>query len=470
MGTCVLWFRRDLRLNDHPALLAAVQESASDGPGHAAVVPLFVIDPALWDPAGPVRRAYLARVLARLNEALEGRLVVRTGDPADVVPRLADDVEAGAVHVSADAGPYGRRRDAAVAAALAARDRRFTATGTPYAVGPGLLVKGDGEPYQVFSAFRRAWLARGWPAPAPPAPPPSSWALDGVAGQPLPTQAQLDDIDLGPVGERAAHTRWEEFCDGAVAGYKDRRDLPGVPGTSGMSAHLKWGAIHPRTMLADLARIEATGAARAGVESYRSELCWREFYADVLWHRPATAREYLRPQFARMRYDDPKASATVRDRLHAWQEGRTGYPFVDAGMRQLRGEGWMHNRVRMVVASFLVKDLHVEWQYGARFFMRWLRDGDLASNSHGWQWVAGCGTDAAPYFRIFNPVTQGEKFDPDGTYVRRYVPELAHLPGRRAHRPWEGSDGYAHGYPQPIVDHARERQESLARLGEISGG
>jgi deoxyribodipyrimidine photo-lyase len=192
------------------------------------------------------------------------------------------------------------------------------------------------------------------------------------------------------------------------------------------------------------------------------ELAWREFYADVLFHRPESAREYLRAEYARMRY------ATPGDDFEAWCAGRTGFPFVDAGMRQLQAEGWVHNRVRMVVASFLIKDLHIEWQHGARHFMHWLRDGDLASNQHGWQWVAGSGTDAAPYFRVFNPVSQGLKFDPDGAYVRRYVPELAHLDGKAAHTPWEVLDGYARGYPERILDHAEERAEALARLSEIS--
>jgi deoxyribodipyrimidine photo-lyase len=198
-----------------------------------------------------------------------------------------------------------------------------------------------------------------------------------------------------------------------------------------------------------------------GVSTFRSELCWREFYADVLWHRPASAREYLRSEYARMRYEPPG------DEFEAWCQGKTGFPIVDAGMRQLQAEGWIHNRVRMIVASFLIKDLHVEWQHGARWFMRWLRDGDLASNQHGWQWVAGSGTDAAPYFRVFNPVSQGLKFDPDGGYVRRYVSELSELPGGAAHEPWNHPDGYAGGYPERIVDHAAERLEALARYQEI---
>jgi deoxyribodipyrimidine photo-lyase len=259
-------------------------------------------------------------------------------------------------------------------------------------------------------------------------------------------------LELPEAGEEAARRRWAEFLD-HVDRYDSERDRPGVDGTSRMSVHLKWGEIHPRTMLADLGRRRSPGAS-----AYRTELAWREFYADVLWRRPDTAREYLKPEFATMEYAEPG------DRLAAWQEGRTGFPLVDAGMRQLRATGWMHNRVRMAAASFLVKDLHVEWQHGARHFMHWLVDGDLASNQHGWQWVAGCGTDAAPYFRVFNPTTQGRRFDPEGSYVRRWVPELADVETRYVHEPAKHPDGLPNGYPEPILDHDEERREALARL------
>jgi deoxyribodipyrimidine photo-lyase len=271
-----------------------------------------------------------------------------------------------------------------------------------------------------------------------------------LAGSPVPLPA---------VGEAAARERWAAFLaagDEGLDGYAERRNRPDLTGTSGLSAHLRWGEVHPRTLLAGIERREGRGA-----EVFRSELAWREFYADVLWHRPESARNYLRPEMARMVHDVPD------ERFDAWREGRTGYPFVDAGMRQLRTQGWLHNRVRMVVASFLAKDLHLDWRLGARHFMRWLADGDLASNQHGWQWVAGTGTDAAPYFRIFNPVAQGLRFDPDGEYVRRYLPELAHLPGASAHEPWDHPQGYDRGYPLRIVDHAAERAEALARYQAV---
>jgi deoxyribodipyrimidine photo-lyase len=446
MGTAtVMWFRRDLRLADNPALLDAC---AAD-----EVLPLFVLDPALWRPAGAPRRAYLGRSLRALSESLDGRLTVRRGDPVREVVRAAREVGATRVHVAEDFGPYGRRRDDEVEKALLGDGVDLVRTGSPYAVSPGRVHTGSGTRYQVFTPFSRAWLDHGWRQPVDP-PTGSRWLeLDGVA---IPEPELPDGLELPAAGEQAARDRWQAFLDADVAGYDDARDRPDLDASSRMSVHLKWGEIHPRTMLADLGHRRSKGAA-----TYRSELAWREFYADVLLRRPESARQYLRPEFAHMAYDEPGR------RLDAWRDGRTGYPIVDAGMRQLRATGWMHNRVRMVVASFLVKDLHIEWQHGARHFMRWLVDGDLASNQHNWQWAAGSGTDAAPYFRIFNPVTQGTKFDPDGDYVRRWVPELRNRHGRHLHRPWEDPEGLPDGYPGPIVDHAEERREALARYDEI---
>jgi deoxyribodipyrimidine photo-lyase len=279
--------------------------------------------------------------------------------------------------------------------------------------------------------------------------------LPGPAPVGVPDAAPPDGLLLPAAGEAAALRRWREFLD-RVGDYDEERNRPDLDTTSRMSVHLKWGEVHPRTLLADLARARSTGAA-----TYRKELAWRDFFADVLFHRPETARDYLRADFARLRYDEPG------DRLRQWAEGRTGFPVVDAGLRQMRATGWMHNRVRMVVASFLVKDLHLEWQHGARHFMRWLADGDLASNQQNWQWAAGSGVDAAPYFRVFNPTTQGRRFDPDGAYVRRWVPELAALPaGADPHDP-SREHRAAVGYPEPMVDHAAERREALARYEEI---
>jgi deoxyribodipyrimidine photo-lyase len=475
----VVWFRRDLRLTDHPALLAA----ADAGPGGALA--LFVLDPRLWRPSGPARQAFLVGCLRELDAALGGRLLVRRGDPVDVVPSAARAVGARTVHVSADAGPYGRSRDEAVAAALARDGVELVRTGSPYAVTPGRVRKPDGHPYRVFTPFHRAWLAHGWRAPADTGPDTVDWldcsgpgspagpgeaagAGSGVdaAGEGLPAAPECESR-LPEPGEAAALVAWADFRDGPLADYDTARDRPGVPGTSRLSPYLRFGCVHPRTLLRDLASSSSRPAPADGGgppakarDTFRAELAWRDFYADVLWHHPRTARDNGDRRFDAMPWD---SGDEAEQRFAAWRDGRTGYPIVDAGMRQLRAEGWMHNRVRMIVASFLVKDLHLPWWRGARHFMHHLVDGDLASNQHGWQWVAGSGTDAAPYFRIFNPVSQGERFDPDGSYLRRYLPELRQVTGKAVHRPWTLPGGPPSGYPGPVVVHADERAESLAR-------
>ncbi len=472
----VLWLRRDLRLGDHPALLAA----GRDGP----VLPLFVWDPALQRAAGASRVAFLVRTLRALDEDLRRhgtRLCVRTGRPEQVVPAVARELGAGAVHVSKDFGPYGAGRDRRVAAALGMVP--LVPTGSPYAVSPGQVRTGAGEPYRVYSAFARAWRARGWPPPAPSDPAAVRWVE--LAGEDLPAEPALPEgLRLPAAGERAALDAWRRFRDGALAAYAEDRDRPDLEGTSRLSAHLRWGTVHPRTLLADLeldigadgrrpgarpgaGRGAPTGAGRGappGADRFRAELAWREFYAAVLAAWPASARSSFQPRFANLVWDDDP------DHWRAWAEGRTGYPLVDAGMRQLLGEGWMHNRVRMVTASFLVKDLHQDWRRGARHFMAHLVDGDLASNQHGWQWTAGTGTDAAPYHRILNPVTQARRFDPDGTYVRRWVPELRDLPAPAVFEPWRAPAGPPAGYPEPIVDHAAERARALEAYGRVSPG
>ncbi len=446
-----MWFRRDLRLADNPALRQAVDAATTQAPG--GVVPLFVLDPALWGPAGPNRRAYLAASLADLGARIGG-WQLRGGDPAAEVVRVARAAGATSVHVAADHGPYGRERDARVEQALAEHGIDLVRTGSSYAVAPGRVTKADGTPYAVYTPFRRAWTDHGWRGPVG-APRGVRWVRP-LASATAPRDAPAEGTTLPRAGEAAARRRWRAFLDDGVDGYGTDRDRPDRDRTSRMSVHLKWGEIHPRTMLADLADRRSDS-----VRAYRGELAWREFYADVLWHRPDSARDYLHARLAGMRYARPGVP------LQAWAEGRTGFPVVDAGMRQLRREGWMHNRVRMIVASFLVKDLHVEWQHGARHFLHWLVDGDLASNNHGWQWVAGSGTDAAPYFRVFNPVTQGRKFDPDGAYVRRYVEELAGVEGAGVHEPWTLDGGPPNGYPDPMVDHRTERAEALARYQEV---
>jgi deoxyribodipyrimidine photo-lyase len=449
--TSLVWFRRDLRLSDHPALIEAVRAARGGG----GVVPLFCLDEHLWGASGANRQAFLAGCLRALDEDVGGRLVVRHGDPVRTVPALAEEVGAAEVFVSADFAPYGTARDRAVERALAESGRALRRVGSPYAVDPGAVRNGAGEPYKVFTPFSKAWAAHGWarPSRAPSAVP---W-LAGVSTDGVPT-APATEASLPDPGEGAAKRAARRFWDTDLEAYAARRDDPGADATSRLSPYLKWGCLHPRQLLHKL-------GGTAGERTFRNELAWREFYADVLHHRPETAREALDGRMARMEVD----GRGTAPRFDAWCAGRTGYPIVDAGMRQLVAEGWMHNRVRMLVASFLVKDLHLDWTRGARHFMRHLVDGDLASNQHGWQWVAGTGTDAAPYFRIFNPVTQGERFDPGGTYVRRWVPELADVGDRYVHHPWDDPTGAPAGYPAPIVDHAEERYEALRRYDAVRG-
>jgi deoxyribodipyrimidine photo-lyase len=451
--TSVMWFRRDLRLADNPALSCAVSEAAD-----SQVVPLFVLDRGLGDKAGLPRRAYLAASLTDLGARIGG-LQLRRGDPVDEVVAVARAASAKTVHIAQDFGPRGSRRDKDVESALARHGIELVRTGSPYAVPPGRVLNKAGEPYQVFTPYSRAWRDHGWPLPSMP-PGDIRW-LRPLESHELPAVPVPDDLRLPTAGEEAAQQRWHDFLDRRLDGYAAVRDRADLDGTSRMSVHLKWGEIHPRAMLADLASHSREGTASAG--TYATELAWRDFYADVLWQNPDSARDYLKAEFAAMQYDQPDAGETAR-RFRAWRDGLTGYPIVDAGMRQLRAEGWMHNRIRMVVASFLVKDLHIEWRHGARHFMSWLVDGDLASNQHGWQWVAGCGTDAAPYFRVFNPVLQGKRFDPNGDYVRRYVPELRGVGQEAVHEPWVLPTGPPSGYPAPIIDHAVERREALRRL------
>jgi deoxyribodipyrimidine photo-lyase len=451
--TSLLWFRRDLRLSDHPALLAAIDAARPDG----TVLPVFVLDPRLWEPAGAPRRRFLLDCLSALQSSMGGALVLRHGSPADVLPGLVREVGASSVHISADAGPYGRRRDAAVEQALG--DVPLVRTGSPYAVTPGRVTKSDGSPFRVFSPFARAWRAHGWRAPAA-VPDTVPW-LTGVRSDDPPPAEGHGGVRLPPGGEDAAQAAWRRFRDERLSGYESARNRPGTDGTSRLSAYLKYGCVHPRTLLADLASADADGEA---VRRFTDELAWREFYADMLWHRPESAREALDARMGTIEVDTgPAADA----HFAAWAEGRTGYPIVDAGMRQLLGEAYVHNRVRMIVASFLVKDLHLDWRRGARHFLRHLVDGDLASNNHGWQWVAGTGTDASPYYRVFNPTRQGREFDPDGSYVRRWIPELRDVPDRYVHEPWLSPDGLPAGYPQPIVEHAVERRVALARYQQV---
>ena len=441
----MVWFRRDLRTADLPTLTAAAD---SDGP----VVGLFVLDDRLLKTSGGPRRDYLFRSLTALDEQLGGRLLVVEGDPETVVPKVAKAVGTDEVHVSADYGPYGRQRDERVG-----KHVNLVATGSPYVIAPGRVTKNDGDPYKVFTPYFRQWMEHGWRGPAATSSKTVTWAdPSDVTGLPrratIPTEK---DASTAEAGEVAAMKEWKEFLE-RVSQYDDERNRPDLDSTSRMSVYLKYGNIHPRTMLDDLSKIKSEGAAE-----YRKQLAWRDFYADILFQRPDSARENYDKKYDRIELDTSDHAYELFD---AWKEGKTGFPMVDAGMRQLNSEKWMHNRVRMIVASFLVKDLHLPWWWGARYFMQQLVDGDLANNQHGWQWTAGTGTDASPYFRVFNPTTQGEKFDPTGDYVRRWVPELRGEEGKAVHTL---KYGRPKDYPEPIVDHKHERQVAIARFNAL---
>lgn len=439
----LLWFRRDLRCHDHPALLASAEPDGE-------VLACYVLDPRLEASAGARRLQYLYRALSELSDSLDGKLLVTRGRPEQRIPALAKAVGAATVHISQDFSPFGRRRDESVQAALG--EIALCATGSGYLVSPGRITKPDDAPYQVFTPFFRAWRRHGWRAPADSGPDSARWidpADLGSSGKRIDIPSATDDLVIH-AGEQAANRQWREFVEHELADYPGLRDRPDLDATSRMSAHLKFGTIHPRTMAAEL---------DSGDDAYLRELAFRDFYAAVLYHWPDSAWQNWNRDFDAIEVDDDAAAVQA---FEAWKDGRTGFPIIDAGMRQLAETGFMHNRVRMIVASFLVKDLHLPWQWGARWFLDQLIDGDLANNQHGWQWAAGCGTDAAPYFRVFNPGLQGAKFDPDCDYIRRWVPELADV--INVHK--LGGDRPT-SYPEPIADHAEERLEALRRYQHL---
>jgi deoxyribodipyrimidine photo-lyase len=451
-----MWFRRDLRVDDHPALAAA----ASRGD----VVALWVADPSLLGAAhhqAPMRLRFLRACLQELAAALGARgihLVAREGDPAHVVPAVAREAGADRVHVTDDVTPYSRRRDQQVAAALELAGVEMRAIGGPWRVAPDDLAGSKGQGYLVFTPFFRAWDQV---AVAPRIAPP-----DELSGPDLPSEGlgALPDGDPPiPAGPDAARARLEQFIrTGAVDRYADARDMPAEDGTSHLSADLRMGVLSP----AQVGR--AIGGARGNADSraaFWRQLAWRDFYAHHMARHPGVAAAALKPAFRGIQWDDDPVL------LRAWREGRTGFPLCDAGMRQMRATGWMHNRARMVAASVLVKDLLIDWRRGEAEFMRRLVDGDPANNNGGWQWTAGTGTDAAPYFRVFNPVLQAKRFDPTGAYVRRWIPELAGVPDRFIHEPWTMDDDaqraagcvIGRDYPAPVVEHRLRRDEAIAR-------
>jgi deoxyribodipyrimidine photo-lyase len=456
----IWWVRRDLRLRDNQALAAALREGTG-------VLPVFILDEKLLAKPAEMRQGFLFAGLRALDgdlRRLGSRLIVRRGDPLVELPRLAAECGASSVFAEEDVSSYALRRDAAVARQL---DLRLT---------PGLgvhpvstVLRADGMPYTVFTPYSRAWKALPLDKevlPAPDALPPAP----DLPSVPLP---DLPAPERFPAGERIAQARLAAFLDGPIGDYADGRNRLDLDGTSSLSPYLRFGMLSARQAAAaarQAAALAPDAPSRASCESWLNELIWREFYQSILYHFPNVLEESFKPSMRGI----PWRSAPQD--LRAWQAGLTGYPVVDAGMRQLAAIGWMHNRARMITASFLVKHLLINWQEGERWFMQMLVDGDPAANNGGWQWVAGTGTDAAPYFRVFNPILQGKKFDPEGDYIRCWVPELANVPTQFIHAPWEmplveqRACGVMIGsrYPLPLIEHnfARQRALSVYRTGQ----
>jgi deoxyribodipyrimidine photo-lyase len=461
----VVWFRRDLRVADHPALTEAASAARS-------VVPLFVMDPRLLDGPGsaPARSWFVGGALDDLDRSLRergGRLIVRGGRAEDVVPAVAAEIGAEAVLATRDVTPFSHRRDRAVHLALERDGRTLHLRPGLLLVEPEDLLTAEGTAYSVFSPFWRSLqrMPRRTPLDAPASIPPLPDGLDrlGPAG-PSSTRPPLQG--LPEPGEQAARRRLESWVRDGLADYASRRNELSGDGTSRLSADLHLGLLSP-------VQVEAASAGRgASAAAFVRQIGWREFYHHLLFHRRTGAHVRSDPLMGAFRSeaDDPEAVA-------AWREGRTGVPVVDAAMRQLAASGWMSNRARLVVASFLTRHLLMDYRIGERHFLRHLVDGDVANNGGGWRWTAGVGSDPQPWFRIMNPVLQGRRFDPDGTWVRRWVPELASVPDRSIHAPWEMSAdeaaeagvGIRSDYPRPVVGIVEGRERALAAFRAAKG-
>jgi deoxyribodipyrimidine photo-lyase len=450
MSTSIVWFRRDLRVHDHPSLTAAAGEADR-------VVPVFVLDEALLDgrfASGP-RTRFLYGCLGELRGALRARgadLVVRRGRPERELPALASEVGAERMHFAWDVSPYATARDARVEEAMGE-------AGVEVVRHPGLFVADVERPYIVFSPFHRAWLEAGRRevvgAPR---------ALASPSGLNVGRIPGADGLEAVPEpfapGEKAGRERMHAWLRGGISQYADRHDVLSG-GTSELSPYLHFGCISPREL-----------ESKAGDEAFVRQLCWRDFYAHVLLNNPRNARCAYQERMDSLAWENDDEG------FAAWCEGRTGFPVVDAGMRQLRARGWMHNRARLIVGSFLTKDLHIDWRRGEAHFMAWLVDGDEANNNGNWQWISSVGVDPAPYFRrMYNPMTQQKRHDPDGSYVRRWVPELRDVPLSRLAEPWTMTESeqreagcvIGSDYPSPVVDHKEEREHAMARYRAASG-
>jgi deoxyribodipyrimidine photo-lyase len=465
----IAWLRRDLRLADNRVLAAATASADR-------VWPVFVADPDLLNRHAPARAriAWFAASLRALDARLRAEgsgITVMAGRPEEVLPACAAEVDADVVHTAADEDPEAVARDRRVAEAVPLRlvdDQRI--------LPPNAVRTGAGEAYTVFTPFRRALEAA--IEADPDATAEAVVAVERLAPAPAPDRgpgtfpSPRAPHPLPEAGELAAAERLETFVADALAAYREDRDRPALDATSALSPYLRVGAISVRALwraaadAIERARLAGDRRLERGATTWRGELAWREFFAHVLAAHPRLATESFRPEYDALEWVEGDEAEGL---LEAWTAGLTGYPLVDAGMRQLAATGWMHNRARLVTASFLVKDAGVDWRRGASVFSERLLDADLQQNDGNWQWVAGVGTDAAPYFRIFNPVLQSRKFDPDGIYLRRWLPELADVPDDHVHEPWRAPQPPA-DYPARILDHAGARQRTLARYQAARSG
>ncbi len=468
------WFRNDLRFLDNPALTEATKSTRR-------VVPLYILEDADLDPWAPggASRWWLHHSLLALNKSLEARgnsLILRRGQPKEVLQDLVAETGATAVHVTRLTEPRAIKIESEVKTALNSLGIKLRVFDGNLLFPPGSVTTRKGDPFKVFTPFYKTCLREFTlqkPLPAPeqlpgPRKPAESDSLDGWKLLPKNPDWSVGWLNIWTPGESGALDSLDSFLQDSATEYQTQRDRPDIAGTSRLSPHLHFGEVSPRTCWYYLLRNVKPGL-EDDLQPFFRQVVWREFSHHLLYHWPTFPEKPFRQEFERFPW------ARDEEALCRWQRGLTGYPIVDAGMRELWATGWMHNRVRMIAASFLVKHLLVPWQDGAKWFWDTLVDADLANNSVNWQWVAGCGVDAAPFFRIFNPILQGRKFDPDGTYVRRWVPELTNLPNKYIHEPWAASEhilansGISLGniYPFPVVDHIDARNRALAMFKQI---
>jgi deoxyribodipyrimidine photo-lyase len=451
----IWWIRRDLRLTDNQAFHEALQNGEK-------VLPVFILDEHLLKSHAEKRQAFLYSGLHSLKHNLQrlgSDLIIRKGDPETEILRLVEECSVQKVFAEEDVTPYARRRDHSIAQRTDLHLIHGIGVHPSYAV-----TRSDGKPYTVFTPYCKAWKAFPLVDTLPLLPTPAVLpSIPDLYSEEIP---ELPHLPLFPANEQEAIRRLNSFLDGRIFTYSDSRNRLDEEGTSALSPYLHFGMLSPRQVY--IGAIQAwknspDAIAKAGCETWINELIWRDFYQSILWYFPEALSQSLKVAYRNIPWRQ------APEEFLAWQQGNTGYPVVDAGMRQLASTGWIHNRVRMIAASFLVKHLLINWQEGERWFMRLLIDGDLAANNGGWQWVAGTGTDAAPYFRIFNPVTQGEKFDPEGKYIRKWIPELANVPAKFIHKPWEMPPAeqqkyhavIGQDYPVPMVDHRFARERAL---------